>query len=361
MLFVAAALAGCYGAGSTELPGASGPAETSASTQPARIHGVPDRAAVLIGRTWLAEGPRGWEAGQIGGGRTLLPRAEVGISAKDGWIVSAVLRPIGSTTLLVRDGAAGQPRPFDLGALAPSAVVIVADHAYVSGFSFASPADPGILDVDLRTATTRTLLAPSDAPGTRYLAVSPEGSIVVSTLCDLASNPEPTTCSLTVVPLDGSAPRALGSVAGGLLRATSPAVAIVAPQGAEAPTWVAGIDLTTGKELWRTSGGELGPSLMTMGHGLVQQRLRIDGSKPRLVIEAIDVRTGTSRTVYEETAAAPRTLWPALCSETSIALGEDATGSRALAESDGAAAAVRLVSMDGGNVVDVGLELGSRR
>jgi hypothetical protein len=98
---------------------------------------------------------------------------------------------------------------------------------------------------------------------------------------------------------------------------------------------------------------------MTRDHGLIQQRLRIDGPKPSLVIDAIDLRTGTSRSLYEETASAPRVLWPALCSETNIAIGEDATGSRALAASDDGRTAVRLVPIDGGNPVDVQLALRS--
>ncbi|HEX3264520.1 MAG TPA: hypothetical protein VHR16_02520 [Candidatus Limnocylindrales bacterium] len=359
ILLLAAALSGCYGAGATASSEDSttlGPGISTASGGP---RAALQRAGALTGVTWLAEGPRGWEAGQIGGGRVALARAEVGIAASDGWILSAVLRPIGSTRLLIRDGPAADAKAVDLASLAPTATVIVGDRAYVSGFAFANARDPGIVEVDLDAATSRVILPPSGAGGTRSLAASPDGSTLVSSLCDFASDPEPETCSLTVVPLDGAAPRSLGKVAGGFLRGTSSTVAVVAPQGAEPPTWIAGIDLATGRELWRLTAEEFGPSVMTRDHGLIQQRLRIDGPKPSLVIDAIDLRTGTSRSLYEETASAPRVLWPALCSETNIAIGEDATGSRALAASDDGRTAVRLVPIDGGNPVDVQLALRS--
>jgi hypothetical protein len=283
----------------------------------------------------------------------------VGIAARDGWVVSAVLSPVRSITLLVREGPGAEPKAINVGSLAPTATVIVGAHAYVSGFSFAQSDDPGILDVDLAAATARVLLPPSGAAGSRYLAASPDGTTLVSSLCDLAADPVPETCSLTVISLaDGSA-TILGATPGGLLRATSSDVAIVAPQGAEPPSWLAGIDLRTGRELWRVSGGEFGPSVMNEQRGLFQQRSRIDGARPRLVIEAIDLRTGASRLLYEESRAAPGALWPALCSETSIVLGEDATGSRAIAGGEDAHARVRLVPIDGGAPVDVDVSLRS--
>ena len=357
---LAALLVGCAGVRPTASPGASTPAASSEPPASSRRPiGGPPQGRDLVGKTWLAEGPRGWEAGQIGGPRVRLGRDEVGIAAQGRWIISAVLRPIESIRMFVREGPGAKPTEIALGSLAPTATVIVGDRAYVSGFVVGRPDDPGILEVDLATAASRALLPPSATVGMRYLAASPDGSTLVSTLCDLASDPEPATCSLTVVSLSDGSATVLDDVAGGLLRGTSSAVAVVAPQGPEPPGWLAGIDLQTGRELWRLTGGEFGQSFMHVERGLIQQRLRIGGPKPRLVIEAIDVRSGTSEVLYEESRDIPRALWPALSSDTSIALGEDATGSRAIARGDDAQARIRLVPIDGGNPVDLDVSLRS--
>jgi len=239
--------------------------------------------------------------------------------------------------------------------------VIVGDRAYVSGFSFAQPTDPGILEIDLWTATARVVRPPTDAVGTRYLAASADGSTLVATLCDLVADPEPETCSMSVMTLADGAEASLGDVRGGLLRGTSTGVAVVAPQGPEPPEWLAGVDLRTGTELWTVAGGEFGQSVMHEAHGLIQERTLLDGPRPRLVIERIDLRTGAARVVYEEArAAALGALWPALSSEGFIVVGEDATGSRALGASADAHARIRLIPLDGGSPLDVPVTLRSK-
>lgn len=314
----------------------------------------------LIGRTWLAEGPRGWEAGRIGGPRVRLGEAEVGLAASDHWVVSAILRPVDSVTLLVREGPGAPTTVISLGRLAPTATVISGDRAYVSGFRFGATEDPGILEVDLQAGSTRAVLEPSGAEGTRYLAVSPDGSMLVSSLCDLAANPEPATCLLTAVALTDGVVRNVGRVPGGLLRGTSADVAVVAQQGHEAPAWVAGIDLGTGAELWRLAGGEFGSSVVSPTHGLIQQRLLTGVPRPKVAIEAVDLRTGARRSIYEETGLTPRSLWPALTSDTQIAMGADATGRRAILGDANGATRVRLVTIDGGASVDVEISLRSQ-
>ncbi len=352
-------LVACAGARMTAPPGSFAPwgSEAPASAGPSAI--ASPHGATLEGRTWLAEGPRGWEAGRIGGRSILLARDEVGLATGEPWIVSAILNRSRSGTLVVRAGPAVASKRVDLGSLTPTATVIVGDHAYVSGYSFEQPTDPGILDIDLATATASALLSPSDAAGGRYLAASPDGSTLVSTLCDLLSDPEPAACSLTVVSLADGTAQALGDVPGGLLRATSDEVAVVAPQGPEPPGWLAGIDLATGAELWRTTGGEFGQSLMNERFGLIQQRTLLDGPRPRLVIEAIDMRTGRGRVVHEEAGATLGALWPQLSSDAFIVVGDDATGGRALGANADARARVRLVPLDAGDPLDVPLTLRS--
>jgi hypothetical protein len=357
IVVLAGIVTGCYGTRPVASDAASTATSVAASGSDA-VDSVPAQARSLIGRAWLAEGPRGWEAGRIGGGRVALAKAEIGVVAHDRWIVSAVVQPAGATKLLVRDGPRGDPKAVDLGSLAPTAAVVVGDRAFVSGYSFIKPDDPGILEIDLRAGASRLLVAPSGARGTRYLAASPDASTLVSSLCDLASDPEPASCPLFVVGLDG-AEKELADVPGGLLRGTSSQVAVVAPQGPEPPSWVAGIDLHTGRQLWRLTGGEFGPSVVVAGDRLLQQRLLIDGPKPRLVIDLVDMQTGATRSVYEESGDLLRDLWPALCSDTQIALGADATGSRALATGPEARTSVRLLPIDGGHPTDVELTLRS--
>ena len=352
-------LIACSGARPGQSPSASLPRGSAAASVDGQPTDGPGQAFDLIGKTWLAEGPRGWEAGQIGGRRISLGSAETGVAASNRWILSAVFGRVRAIRLLIRDGPGGEPKTVDLGGLAPTAAAIVGDRAYVSGFSFARPNDPGVLEVDLPMATARALLQPSDAAGTRYLAVSPDGSTLVSSLCDVVTNPEPATCALSAMRLADGVATSLGVVPGGLLRGTSAEVAVVAPQGPEPPGWLAGIDLRTGRELWRVAGGEFGPSVMNQDLGLIQQRILIDGPKPRLVIEAIDLGSGASRVVYEETRGAVGALWPALCSPSHIAVGEDATGSRAIAAGADARTRVRLVPIKGGDPIDIEVSLRS--
>jgi hypothetical protein len=350
-----AGCAGTYPAGSLGTAPTAGPdvASVSSSEQ------VPAQARGLVGRTWLAEGAKGWETGRIAGRRAALGASEIGLATGNGWILSADLGRIRSIKLLIREQPGGAPKTVVLGSLAPTATAVVGNRAYVSGFLFGRPDDPGILEIDLLTATARAMLGPTNAEGTRYLAASPDASTLVSSLCALAADPEPATCTLTVVSLEAGTATDLGDVPGGLIRGTSSDIAVVGPQGAEPPDWLAGIDLATGRELWRVAGGELGPSVINEQHGLIQQRIRIGGPKPTLVIEAINLRSGASRIVYEETRDELAELWPALCTDTHIALGEDATGSRAIGEGAAARTRVRLVPIDGGEPLDVEVSLGS--
>lgn len=360
-VILAGSLIGCSAGFMTLSHGRSGhQARASEAADSGPSAGARVRPRGLAGRAWLAEGPKGWEAGTIGGGAVPLGRAEVGIAASGGWIVSANLQRTDAIRLLVRGGPGAHPSEVQLGGLAPTATAIVGDHAYVSGFSFGDPTDPGILRVDLATGASETVLASSGAPGTRYLAVSADESTLVSSLCDQAAHPEPETCALTAVSLGDGAVTGLGNVRGGILRATSPEVAIVGPASHEAPDWLAGIDLRTGRELWTVKGGELGPSVLTAGAGLIQQHLRTDGATPRLVIEAIDLGTGATRIVYQEKRLFGRSLWPALCSDDFIVIGDDATGRRALAGSIDGHARVRIVPLDGTDPFDLPVTLRTR-
>ena len=358
-VILAGVLVACSGARLTASLWSSHAERSTAPADIDRTANRPPQAGELDGKTWLAEGPTGWEAGRIGGRSIRLGRAEVGLATGGSWIVTAILKPTHSVTLLVRAGPAADPKRVDLGSLAPTATVIAGDHAYVSGFSFAQPTDPGILDIDLATATARVLLPASDAIGIRYLAVSADGSTLVSSLCDQVADPEPATCSMTVVSLPDGTATFLGDVRGGLPRAASSEVAVVAPPSHEAPERLAGIDLKTGAELWSVAGGELGRSVMNVTHGLIQERILLDGPKPRLVIEAINLRTGTAKVVYQEARAGIGALWPELCSDRFIAVGDDATGSRALGAAADGRARVRLVPLDGGDPLDLPVTLRS--
>ncbi|HET9852704.1 MAG TPA: hypothetical protein VFP56_09390 [Candidatus Limnocylindrales bacterium] len=354
---LAAVVVGCAGAYPAGSLGAATTAPDGVTVGTSTQESGPARG--LVGKTWLAEGATGWEAGRIAGTRSALGASEIGVATGNGWIVSAELGRVRSIKLLIRDQPGAAPKTVALGSLAPTATAVVGSRAFVSGFLFGRPDDPGILDVDLLTATSRALLEPTDAEGTRYLAASPDGSTVVSSLCELAADPEPATCTLTVLSLVAGTATTLGDVPGGLLRGTSSDVAVIGPQGAEPPGWLAGIDLATGKELWRVAGGEFGPSVVSQQHGLIQQRIRIDGPKPRLVIEAFDLRSGAPRILYEETGNELAELWPALCTDTHIAIGEDATGSRAIGPGAPARTRVRLVPIDGGETVDLDVSMGS--
>jgi hypothetical protein len=287
----------------------------------------------LQGRTWLAEGPDGWEAGVIGGKYIDLGASEVGLVSDGKWILSGVLDAKDGTTLLIRDTSLGEPGRINLGPLAPGAVSLSDDVAFVSGFTLRDSMDPGILEVNLVDLTMRRLLEPSNTSGVRYLAVSADGSTLVSVLCDISKEPEPKTCDLTTISLATGEASAAKPFAGGLLRGASTTSAVIAPLGPEAPTWIAGIDLGSGREIWRETGAEFGPSYVSSANGLIQSKIVLGKGSPQLLIEAIDVNTGSIRVLYQEEGLELRSMWPELSSDALVAVGAGSGFGRALVDS----------------------------
>lgn len=324
---------GCAGAPPSKPPTSPLPTELA---QPAKV------PAHLQGRTWIAEGPAGWEAGVFGGSSMHLAATEVGVATDGKWVLSAFLDGNDGATLLIRDVSLSEATRIDLGMLAPSAVGFGDGTAFVSGFSLRDSLDPGILEIDLADGTTRWLLEPSNARGTRYIAVSADRTTLVSVLCDVSKAAEPKTCELTTVSLIVGSTSIPKDVPGGLLRGTSPGSAVIAPLGPEAPTWIAGIDLESGREIWREQGGEFTASYMSSTNGLIQSKVVLDNAKPRLMIESIDLDTGSIRVLYQEDGLELRALWPELSSDAYAAIGRGSGLGRALIEGAGVAQVVLM-------------------
>lgn len=340
LLSFSALAAACAGAPPSMPPQSSSPTDGSPFAE------IPEE---LRGRTWLAEGGDGWEAGLIAGRSVRLGPAEVGLAARDQWILSTVVIAETGASLLIRDASLGEPRRVDLGMLAPSAVSILGDAAFVSGFSLRDSLDPGILHVDLASGTTSWLLEPSNAPGTRYVAASADGSTLVSVLCDLSTQPEPKTCDLMTVSLPDQTVGQAKQVPGGLLRAASATTAVFAPLGPEPPTWIAGVDLQSGRENWREKGGEYGPSYVTLADGLIQSQIALPESGPHLLIEAMNFETGSVRLVYEEEGLELRSMWPEMSSDVFVAIGGGSGFGRAVLDGGGIAQ-LALVDLSAGTV-----------
>ena len=292
------------------------------------------------GRAWLARGAGGsWILGRPGETTRLAP-TEIGLAVANGWLVSADARSFGRAIGWRRtDG--GPTRTSRVGVV-PASVAVAGSKAYVSGFDRVTAGDPGVFVVGLADGTVAEVIERTAGSHPRSVAVSPDQSRVVSATCD-----ELARCALTMLSPDTD--RQIQVIeAPGYLRTTTASVAIV---GSDPAAWIAGIDLATGRELWRRTALEMWSGYATTDEHLVQAELRPTASGPVFAVEVIDARTGTARTVFSTSVGHGIGLWPELSTDDRLAIGPAYSLEDGLAKAAGASLTVRMFSVADGQAV----------
>ena len=224
----------------------------------------------------------------------------------------------------------------------PASVGIAASTAYIGGFERATGGDPGLFRLNLADGAGAQVLKAPSAHHPRTVAVSADQSVVVSAACDDAEQCELTTLSSAT----GAQLGAVGSP--GYLRSTTASVAIVGPDPAN---WIAGIDLVSGRELWRRPAVEIWSGYTTSDGRLVQAELQLTGGGPTFVVEVIAPQTGSARTLLRAPVGHGIGLWPELSSNDQFAVGPAYSLEDGLSKQSGAAVAVRMFSVADGHQV----------
>ncbi len=270
--------------------------------------GIPES---VTGRMWFAEVDlEVWVAGSIGGRTLELPPGEVAIAAADGWVVStsrATKMPNLSWRRL--DGTSAT-----LGVdLIPASVAISGDLAFISGFDGGSGGDPGVFELDLISGEMKRILEPGKTNGPRSVAISGSGRQLVSAVCSSEENG----CDLDVLDLPKGTVTHVGRVPG-YLRTVGETVAVI---GSDPATWIAGIDLSTGKELWRRDMSEVWSGYVTSSGILVQAYLTYAADGPIFGIDTIDIVDGSTSNVLSAAADGAVGLWPEVSSDDTVVVG----------------------------------------
>jgi hypothetical protein len=293
-------------------PSSSNPADPSARPTPSQGQAAPTVPASLVGRGWIAEiDPGIWTVGSIGGPTVVLPANEVALAAASGWIISAFKTEAGDNIAWRHAGAdTSSSLPIRL---IPASVAIFGDSAYLSGFDRASGGDPGVLRLELSTGKLEELMAPSEIKAPRSVAISPSGLTLVSATCADAQ----AGCALDVLDLTAGTRRHIDSVPG-YLRSTGDTAAVVGPDPA---TWVAAIDVQTGKELWRRGADEMWAGYVTSGGDLVQASLSYAVSGSVFAVDVIALTTGSATNAVTTGTASPVGLWPEVSSDDTLVIG----------------------------------------
>jgi hypothetical protein len=241
----------------------------------------------------------------------LLPDGEVAVAAGNGWALSAIRGEGGDTLVWRRVGDPGaREAPLRL-SLATAA--IAGDSAYVSGLNVGTATDSGILSLDLASGKLAEVLPGGSLAAPRTLTLSRTGKTLVSSVC---VGEEPM-CGLDIVSTADGATHHINAVPG-YLRTTADGVAVVGPDSA---TWVAGIDLDTGKELWRHQADEVWLGYATADGKLIQGSLSHRDGGALFVVESIDLVSGRSHNILETPVNGPIGLWPDVSSDESAVVG----------------------------------------
>jgi hypothetical protein len=276
----------------------------------------------------------------VAGHATVLAPTEIGLAVGNGWLVSADQRSYGRSIAWRRvDG--GDARSAGI-ALVPASVAITASAAYVGGFERSTGGDPGLFDLNVADGSVTQVLKPTGGDHPRSVVVSGDQSVVVSATCDDTEQCELTTLSTAT----GAQLGVVGSP--GYLRSTTASVAIVGPDPAN---WIAGMDLASGRELWRRQAAEIWNGYTTSDGRLVQAELQLTASGPMFVVAVIAPQTGAVRTLLRAPVGHGIGLWPELSSDDQYAVGPAYSLEDGLAKASGAAVVVRMFSVADGRLV----------
>lgn len=305
----------------------------------------------VLGRGWFAQvGSDEWTAGSVGGPTVALPRGEVGVAAADGWALSAFRDDAGNNLVWRKIGdPATNILPISF---VPADAAVFGDRAYLSGFDQATGGDPGIFSLDLTSGYFVQLLPSGGAAAPRTVDVSRTGLTLASAICgDLNAG-----CDLDIVnTVDGTA-RHLSNVPG-YLRATGDVIAIVGPDPA---SWVAGIDVETGAELWRRHSDEMWLGYVTSTGRLIQASLEYSESGSVFSVDSIDLATGATIEILTEAATDPVGLWPEVSSDDTVVIGPGFSIEDALVNAQGNAVTADMYSVFTGARISTQLLVGGK-
>ncbi len=302
-----------------------------------------------IARDWLARRSDGtWLLGRAARPTALEP-SEIGLAIAGGWVVTTDQASYGRSISWRRvDGAAKRTAALSV---VPASVAVAGATAYVGGFDAASGGDPGLVALNLLDGSSRQAIAGTSGRHPRSVVASGDASRVVSATCG-----DDAMCDLTALSAaSGGAARTVP--APGYLRSTTSSVAIV---GSDPASWIAGIDLTTGHELWRRSALEMWSGYTTSAGLLVQAELRQTVNGPTFAVEVVSPETGVSSTRLMAAVEHGIGLWPELSSDEAFAIGTAYSLDDALAKANGRPIQVRLFAVaDGREMGSVSIDGGS--
>jgi hypothetical protein len=287
----------------------------------------------------MARGADGsWLVGRPEHPTIRLAATEIGLAIGHGWLLTTDRSSYGQSIAWRPIGATETSRAaVDV---VPASVGVTASTAYVTGFDPRTSGDPGLYALSLDGGAVSQLVKPTGGTHPRSVVVSPDESTVVSATCDDAEG-----CDLTTLSATSGAARAVVH-APGYLRASTSSVAIV---GADPADWIAGIDLLTGRELWRRAALEMWNGYTTSDGRLVQAALQLTSDGPVFVVDVIAERDGAAHTVFRAPVGHGVGLWPELSSDDSFAIGPAYSLEDGLAHAKAAPIAVRLLSLADGH------------
>ena len=286
--------------------------------------------------SWIGEGPEGWLAGELRESYRRLPEGEIGLVAQDGWVLSIRPGKEAGIELLIRRGSTDEPKfPVLLGDLLPSSVAIAKDVAYLSGVPFAIGEDLRTYQIALGDPSEQPdpFIQPDPGNLVRNLAISADGETLASSICDVTEDFVIEGCRLQRI-VDREA-QTVNELPGLLTRISSGVAVVVEPVGDSEPSWVAGFDLESGKQLWQIDGQIERWRLDTGRSELVIARFE-PGESPRFVIEAVALGSGDRTVLYEESGDTPPTFWTDQSTDDFLVLSSESDiGSAAAAHEDG--------------------------
>jgi outer membrane protein assembly factor BamB len=268
----------------------------------------------LQGKAWTGQAPDGgWIVGIVGSrDRLIIPDASYPLVTLDDTTIVVTLENADKTRVQGIDPNSGRER-WTATVVGQRFLGSASMKTLVLG-GVAEAADPGLVAIDIGSGEVRELIATQSSPPggtswTRSALLTPDGTKVVTGLCDVQGS-----CASTTI--DVTSGEALGSLEG-LVEVVLVSDAVgVANDGHT----VSAFDLTTGEALWERgadvlAGGYVASDGTMIGCWITADNVRV------FAIERTDLLTGASTRILERPASEDWTLWPELSTEGLASIG----------------------------------------
>ena len=227
-----------------------------------------------------------------------------------------------------------------------------------TGASFATGNDVALYGINLADPPEqpKPLIKPDSGNVVRSVAISSDGGSLASSICEIDEF-ELVGCRLDQIPVEGGSVKTINELPG-VLSQIAAGVGIVAPASDTNPEFVAGIDLESGKELWRID-GQIETWRIVADRELVVSRFE-PGDQPRWVLESIDLRGGDRRTVIEQSGDAPPHFWADQSTDDFLVVSNEPDIETGLVEHPDGFVPVLIVDRSSGSVDSFLLFVGKR-